>query len=141
MEPAATDSIAMKPLSGASTRSAAPINVEEEEESNEGGLDTVTSTSVTIQEADTHSHNNSLTPTVKATNKEHHRDIYWPTPAKMVFFYIFGLSCSVAHHYYYRSRNGKMVGTLDDQQWALRYAGVSLQSLEAGHLMDLTHGN
>jgi len=153
MEPVAADSIAMKTLPDASTTSAAlPINVEEEEP-NEGrssdlvpfmkpeGLDTATSTSVTMQEADEHSHNNSLTSTVKATNKEHHRGIYWPTPAKMVLFYILGLSCSFAHHYYYRSRDGKMVGTSDDQQWALRYVDVSFQSLEAGYLMGFTHEN
>ena len=87
-----------------------------------------TFSAVTVEKLDPHTPKNSLTPLVKVTNEEHPRGIYWHTPVKMVSFFIFGLVCSIAHHFYYESLNGVKVGTSDNQQWALRYVDVSLEA-------------
>jgi hypothetical protein len=59
---------------------------------------------------------NSLTPTLTRD----HTGIYWPTPAKMILFFLLGLACCIAHYLYYRSQDGGQVPSQVDQQWALR---------------------
>jgi hypothetical protein len=51
-----------------------------------------------------------------ASNEKHLRDIHWVSPAKMVCFLGFGILMSLAHHLYYQSRVGKVVGNEHDQQ-------------------------
>jgi hypothetical protein len=44
------------------------------------------------------------------------RDVHWVSPTKMVTLLVFGISMSLAHHLYYQSRVGKVVGNESDQQ-------------------------
>jgi hypothetical protein len=50
------------------------------------------------------------------SNEKRLSDIYWVSPAKMVSFLVFGMLMSLAHHLYYQSRVGKVVGNENDQQ-------------------------
>jgi len=44
------------------------------------------------------------------------RDVHWVSPTKMVILLFFGISMSLAHHLYYQSQVGKVVGNESDQQ-------------------------
>jgi len=136
LQPATADSVGTEYLCHMSYL--VPTNAGGAEEHDEGrsisssmepdNPDIATSASATSRRPVPHSRNNSLIPTIPFTS-EAHRGIYWPTPIKMVLFFIFGLMCSISHHLYYASRDGMKVGSSEDQQWALRYVGVPFQFL------------
>jgi hypothetical protein len=73
-------------------------------------------TVATVEEGYQRPRQNSLTPTLTRD----HTGIYWHAPAKMIFFFLFGLACCIAHYLYYRSQDGGQVPSQVDQQWALR---------------------
>jgi hypothetical protein len=50
------------------------------------------------------------------SNEKRLSDIHWVSPTKMVSFLVFGILMSLAHHLYYQSRVGKVVGNENDQQ-------------------------
>jgi hypothetical protein len=57
---------------------------------------------------------------------KHHKGVYWPSPITMGVSFIIGTSMAIGHHFYYASLRGNTVGTVDDQQRALRFALLSL---------------
>jgi len=46
--------------------------------------------------------------------------IYWVIPTTMIGSFIAGLAFAVAHHFFYRSLDGKAVGSINSQQWVRR---------------------
>jgi hypothetical protein len=46
--------------------------------------------------------------------------IHWLSPTIMISCLIGGACFAVGHHFYYHSLGGHIVGTVSDQQWALR---------------------
>src|SRR6202034_199052 len=50
------------------------------------------------------------------SNEKRFRDVYWVSPTRMVTLLVFGIFMSLAHHLYYQSRVGKVVGNESDQQ-------------------------
>jgi hypothetical protein len=53
--------------------------------------------------------------------KKHLGDIYWVSPAGMLFLLLFGIGMSISHHFYYNSLVGKVVGNVNDQQNTHRF--------------------
>jgi hypothetical protein len=111
-QPAFTDWIAMISLLDATTSNEALLINVERADNNERRNDSVSiqpevpCAATSIRERDQWPRNDSLTPTVATVDEEHHRGIYWHTPAMMVLFFMFGLACSIAHHVFYSMRNG-----------------------------------
>lgn len=46
--------------------------------------------------------------------------IYWLSPVSMIGAFLAGVSTAIAHHAYYHSLDGQLVGNAEKQQWALR---------------------
>lgn len=46
--------------------------------------------------------------------------IYWLSPVSMIGAFLAGVSTAIAHHVYYHSLDGQVVGNSERQQWALR---------------------
>lgn len=46
--------------------------------------------------------------------------IYWLSPVSMIGAFLAGLSTAIAHHVYYHSLDGQVVGSSERQQWALQ---------------------
>lgn len=46
--------------------------------------------------------------------------IYWLSPVSMIGAFLAGVSTAIAHHAYYHSLDGQVVGNVEKQQWALR---------------------
>jgi hypothetical protein len=139
-QPASPDDISMAPLTPTGTASRVPsANGQGEEHENSRRSDSVsfiksegpkTATVVTVAQMHERSRKNSQAPTLAGD----HRGVYWPTPAKMISFFFFGLVCCIAHHVYYSIRNGGQVLSQVDQQWALR--SVDLLSFILGRMFD-----
>jgi hypothetical protein len=68
----------------------------------------------------------------------HHKGIYWRSPMTMVAFLFLGIFASMAHHFYYASRDGKRVGNDREQQWALR-SGLSFVDFPQRLVTHLSH--
>lgn len=47
--------------------------------------------------------------------------IAWKTPMLMALWTVFGLSCAIGHHFYYRSLHGSKVGSSFKQSWSLGF--------------------
>jgi hypothetical protein len=68
----------------------------------------------------------------------HHEGIYWRSPMTMAAFLFLGIFASMAHHFYYASRDGKRVGNDREQQWALR-SGLSFVDFPQRSVTSLSH--
>ena len=131
LQPASPDEIAMTPFLPAESRSTNVEDEDDDEEQEDDGWkrDSIsfikpkgleTGTVVTVKEVEHRHRKNSQAPTLVGD----HTGIYWRTPAKMISFFFFGLVCSIAHHVYYSTRDGGLVPSQVDQQWALRFVDL-----------------
>lgn len=60
----------------------------------------------------------------RSSREVDHSKIYWRPPVTMISLFLLGVGSSLGHHLYYASLEGRQVGGMDEQQWALRLAFI-----------------
>jgi hypothetical protein len=56
--------------------------------------------------------------------------IHWVSPVIMVISLFCGVALTIGHHSYYSTFNDQEVGSLERQQWSLRYFKVLVQAMD-----------
>ena len=92
-----------------------------------------------LQQARSSSASDDKSQQITTRDRGKHAGVYWYSKAYMLCSFVAGLAMAVGHHGYYSSLSGRRVGSIDDQQWALRSVFIFMESSHFRILDKLLH--